>query len=128
MPLAPWTHGAVHLGFKQAIDRVWPRLMAIIEPLAASRTVWFGGHSLGGALATLAADRFGDTAGSCTIGSPRVGDRLFAAGFDARFADRVLRYVNDADIVTHVPTPLPLPYAHAGALRQSRRTAGSPRG
>lgn len=112
------THGSVHAGFRDALDRVWTALVASLTPLAASRTVWFSGHSLGGALATLAADRFPATAGVCTIGSPRVGDRLFAAAFDARFGARAARYVNDADIVTHVPPPLPLPYQHVGRLRQ----------
>jgi triacylglycerol lipase len=111
------THGFVHEGFRNALDRIWTALVGKLTPLAASRTVWFTGHSLGGALATLAADRFPGTAGVCTIGSPRVGDRAFAAAFDDRFGDRAARYVNDADIVTHVPTPFPLPYAHVGRLR-----------
>jgi triacylglycerol lipase len=112
------THGAVHEGFRDALDRVWPALLARLTPLAASRAIWFSGHSLGAAVATLAADRFPATAGVCTLGSPRVGDRAFAAAFDARFGDRAARYVNDADIVTHLPTPFPLPYAHVGQLRQ----------
>jgi hypothetical protein len=116
--LAPWPHGFVHAGFLEALDRVWTPLAALLEPLAASRAVWFTGHSLGAALATLAADRFPATAGLSTIGSPRVGDRLFGAAFEARFGARAARYVNDADIVTHVPPPLPLPYAHVGQLRQ----------
>jgi triacylglycerol lipase len=115
--LVPWTHGAVHCGFKGALERIWVPLMKIVEPLATARTVWFAGHSLGAALATLAADRFSDTAGVCTLGSPRVGDRRFATGFDARFGARSLRYVNDTDIVTHLPTPFPLPYNHVGAVR-----------
>lgn len=115
--LVEWPRGRVHQGFRQALERVWDRLAERLAPLAASRTVWFSGHSLGAALATLAADRWADTAGVCTIGSPRVGNRAFAAAFDARFGARALRYVNDSDIVTHVPTPFPLPYAHAGRLR-----------
>jgi triacylglycerol lipase len=116
--LVPWSHGLVHAGFAGALERVWAPLTAVVEPLARSRSVWMTGHSLGAALATLAADRFPATAGVCTLGSPRVGDRVFAAGFDARFGERAARYVNDADIVTHVPTPFPLPYNHAGVLRQ----------
>lgn len=115
--LEPWTHGHVHFGFKTALERVWAGMVGQIESLAASRTVWFTGHSLGAAVATLAADRFPSSAGVCTIGSPRVGDRAFAAAFDERFGDRALRYVNDTDIVTHVPTPFPLPYQHVGTLR-----------
>jgi len=115
--LVPWTHGLVHLGFREGLERVWPKLLKAIEPLAATRSVWFGGHSLGAALATLAADRYPQTAGVCTLGSPRVGDRIFAATFNARFGTRSLRYVNDTDIVTHVPTPFPLPYDHVNCLR-----------
>jgi hypothetical protein len=116
-----WTEGFVHRGFRDALDRVWDPLAAALAPLAGSRTVWFTGHSLGGALATLAADRLDTTAGVCTIGSPRVGDRRFAAAFDERFGARSLRYVNDTDIVTHIPPPLPLPYAHVGELRHITR-------
>lgn len=119
----PWKHGpgSVHGGFQRALQRVWDELGRRLTDLGATRTVWFGGHSLGGALATLAAARFPHTAGVSTIASPRVGDRLFAALFDARFGPRSLRYVNDSDIVTHIPPPLPPPftpsYAHVGQLR-----------
>ena len=116
--LVGWAHGSVHVGFRDALDRVWARLSDRLAQLGPSRAVWFGGHSLGAALATLAADRFADTAGVCTIGCPRVGDRRFAAAFDHRFGARAARYVNDTDVVTHVPPPFPLPYAHAGQLRQ----------
>jgi triacylglycerol lipase len=117
----PWTEGFVHQGFRDALDRVWAPLAAALAPLTGSRTVWFTGHSLGGALAVLAADRLPDTAGVCTVGSPRVGDRRFAAAFDERFGARSLRYVNDTDIVTHIPPPFPLPYAHVGELRHITR-------
>ena len=116
--LVPWEHGAVHAGFRDALERAWTPLVEKLTPLAGSRAVWFGGHSLGAALATLAADRFPGTAGVCTLGSPRVGDRAFAAAFDARFGARAARYVNDADVVTHLPTPFPLHYQHVGRLRQ----------
>jgi triacylglycerol lipase len=118
VPLVDWPTGKVHFGFKAALERVWTGMIGRIEALASSRSVWFSGHSLGAALATLAADRFRSTAGVCTIGSPRAGNRAFAAAFDTRFGDRALRYVNDTDIVTHVPTPFPLSYNHVGALRQ----------
>ena len=117
--LAPWDTGkplqAVHLGFKVALDRVWKALDARLQTLATTRTVWFAGHSLGAALAALAADRYPATAGVCTLGAPRVGEWHFAAAHSSRFGPRVLRYVNDADIVPHVP--LPLPYQHAGTPR-----------
>jgi triacylglycerol lipase len=118
----PWIRPSalVHAGFKDALERVWPRLQDVLLPLVESRTTWFTGHSLGGALATLAADRCEFDSCVCTIGSPRVGNEGFAADFHSRFGNRSLRYVNDADIVTHVP-PLPLPYAHVEQLRYINR-------
>jgi triacylglycerol lipase len=112
----------VHAGFKDALNRVWPQLGPLVSDLGRTMRVWFTGHSLGGALATLAADRYPDTAGVVTIGSPRVGDSRFAAQFDARFGKRALRYVRNTDVVTQVPTPLPLSYKHVGDLRQITRS------
>lgn len=115
--LVPWDKPGqqVHLGFKLALDRVWTALSSRLASLAATRPVWFAGHSLGAALAALAADRYPTTAGVCTLGAPRVGDRHFAASHETRFGPRSVRYVNDADIVTHLPPPLP--YQHAGTAR-----------
>lgn len=113
--LVPWQTGHVHCGFKTAIDEIWPRLEAELNTLSAGRSVWFCGHSLGAALATLAADRYPKTAGVCTFGCPRVGDERFAAAFNVKMANRTLRYVNHYDVVTHVPPPLG--YRHVDARR-----------
>ena len=43
------------------------------------------------------------TRGVCTLGSPRVGDPVFARAFDAKLSGRSLRYVNGNDLVTQVP-------------------------
>jgi hypothetical protein len=99
----PWANGGnVHEGFAAALDVVWNAIAARLQALAG-RTVWFGGHSLGAAVATLAADRFARSAGVYTLGSPRVGDSEFVAGFNTRHAGRSFRYVNHHDAVTHVP-------------------------
>jgi pimeloyl-ACP methyl ester carboxylesterase len=103
---------AVHEGFKEALDEVWdPRDRADGEEWLGSyldrvanadgnrRPVWFTGHSLGGALATLAAERYGDAAGLYTFGSPRVGDRAFAE----RFRVDSYRFVHNDDVVAKVP-------------------------
>lgn len=51
--------GQVHEGFKSAIDAVWGEVAAKVAELADKRQpVWFAGHSLGGALAVLAASRY----------------------------------------------------------------------
>lgn len=113
--LVPWRTGLVHLGFKQAFDVIRPRLDAILARLTPGRTLWFCGHSLGAALATLAADHYAGTRGVCTLGSPRVGDPVFARAFDAKLSGRSLRYVNGNDVVTHVPPPIG--YAHVDRRR-----------
>ena len=104
--LVPWQIGMVHLGFKRAFDVIRPQLDTILARLAPGRTLWFCGHSLGAALATLAADHYGGTRGVCTLGSPRIGDPAFAHAFDAKLSGKSLRYVNNQDVVTHVPPPI----------------------
>lgn len=117
MKLVPWQAGRVHRGFKEAIEEIWPRLETELNTLSTTgRTVWFCGHSLGAALATLAADRYPETRGVCTIGCPRVGDKAFAAAFNTNLANKTLRYVNHHDIVTHVPTPV-MGYNHVDVRR-----------
>jgi hypothetical protein len=114
--------GCVHSGFKKGLDALWPRLRPILEShMRASRDVWMTGHSLGAALATLAADRFRAVQGLYTFGSPGVGDRDFADDFHVS----THRFVHNRDIVARVP-PFGLygpsrggrgDYVHVGALR-----------
>jgi triacylglycerol lipase len=116
--LVPWPTGRVHRGFKEGLDRIWSRLEAKLRELDSTRKVWLCGHSLGAALAVLAADRYGRAQGIATIGCPRVGDVEFAAAFDQKLQGKSLRCVNDQDVVTHVPPPLPLlPYKHVAERR-----------
>jgi hypothetical protein len=104
--------GRVHRGFKEALDHVWPDLTAHLNALSRKGLpLWFTGHSLGAALATLAADRFGNVAGLYTFGSPRVGD----ASFRDDFRVPAYRFLHNNDIVGRVPLP-PL-YAHVGELK-----------
>ena len=114
--LVPWTAGRVHRGFKEAIDDIWPALERRLSTLAQGRKVWFCGHSLGAALAMLAADRFSNTRGVCTFGCPLVGDRAFTSAFNTHLAGKTFRYVNHNDVVTHVPPPV-LGYDHVDVGR-----------
>jgi triacylglycerol lipase len=114
----------VHRGFKQAVDEVWEG-GGLREHVASlpSRTVWFTGHSLGAALATLAAARSGRLDGLYTFGSPRVGDAGFAAAFSRLLSAKgtdYYRFVNNNDVVTTVPlTALPptVAFKHVGELK-----------
>lgn len=128
----PQVSGLVHVGFWTALQQVWtdvdsPPLIwptdheedgttkGIADYLRAFRCqqnpqlVWITGHSLGGALATIAAARLvregvlgpDDIGGVYTFGQPRVGDLRFAEGY--KIGDRHFRIVRDNDVVTRVP-------------------------
>ena len=78
----------------------------------------FSGHSLGGALATLAAVQFSkqypDIIISCvTFGSPRVGNGKFAAMFN-KCCTGSYRFVNEDDPVPMGPTPLRFTHVKGG--------------
>ena len=117
--------GRVHRGFLAALDAVWQPLERHLRSLGP-RTIWMTGHSLGAALATLAARRWigggGAVAGVYTVGSPRVGDRDFAAGFDRAFPGRCFRYANGVDSVTDLPFAR-WGYTHVGEERRFARSA-----
>jgi hypothetical protein len=103
--------GRVHTGFQGALDRVWPELSAHLEGSTGSRTLWLTGHSLGAALATVAAARIPSARALYTFGSPRVGD----AAFTSSITIPVSRFVNSSDLVAELPPPLG--YQHVGVLR-----------
>lgn len=106
--------GKVHKGFKAALNEVWEEKglwKYIQEKDDGKRTVWFAGHSLGAALATLAAVRYGDVRGLYTFGSPRVGEEEFVKNFSVT----AFRVVNNQDIVTKLPPPII--YRHVGTLK-----------
>ncbi|MCK7478059.1 MAG: lipase family protein [Candidatus Moduliflexus flocculans] len=77
--LTDWTNGSkVHRGFKSALEEVWDDLFPYLKALQGRGCrIWMTGHSLGAALATLAADRYGEVQGVYTFGSPRVGNGRF---------------------------------------------------
>jgi triacylglycerol lipase len=113
VPAKPKGTGKVHRGFQKALDNLWPEIKRTLERIQSQqeRPVWFTGHSLGGALATLAAHRFTGIQGVYTFGSPRVGNPEFAAAFE----EAHYRFVNNNDLVTMVP-PEGL-YEHVGSVR-----------
>lgn len=83
------------------------------------QTLWFTGHSLGGALAMLAGasmyfeDPKSLANGVYTFGQPRTCDRLLTKAYDTAFKSCAFRFVNNNDIVAQVP-PEPL-YHHIEA-------------
>lgn len=84
----------VHAGFLRALEMVWDEVAPELERLRGL-PVFFTGHSLGAALATLAATRHAPRA-LYTYGSPLVGDRSLVKSLDSVPA---FRCVNAADLV-----------------------------
>jgi triacylglycerol lipase len=111
--LTDWPQGGkVHRGFKEALEEVWLDILPYIRKLHSKGcNIWMTGHSLGAALATLGAGRYGKVQGVYTFGSPRVGNNVFKQNFDVN----TYRIVNNDDIVARVPPPGV--YVHVGELK-----------
>jgi hypothetical protein len=111
LPVSWEQGGRVHKGFVSYLRPVRDALARIVDA-AAGRELFFTGHSLGAAAATLS-ESLWPRATLYTFGSPRVGDAAFVATLPA---DRVQRFVHCCDLVCRVP-PENLQYVHVGALR-----------
>jgi triacylglycerol lipase len=118
--LVPLYGGQVHSGFKDAYDIVAEQLKNSLAFLHTNlQKIWICGHSLGGALATIAAAHLLDLgyeiSGVYTFGQPRVGNEVFAETLNYLIQDKYYRIVNQGDIITRVP-PKSLGYKHAGTF------------
>lgn len=126
-----WTppRGQVHRGFQAAWNSVEDQVLQQIEKWNVGRSaqmpLLLTGHSLGGALATVSAasliKRKFNIQGVYTFGQPRVGDWIFATEISSLLKGKVFRFVNNNDIVPHIPPPY-LPwnpfrlYVHLGQM------------
>jgi triacylglycerol lipase len=94
----PGPLGEVHTGFHRALMDIWLQMKTTIRTFRRTsdklpdRPLWITGHSLGGAMATLAAATLiqADETfyGTYTFGSPQVGDRDFARTFNVEAKKR----------------------------------------
>jgi triacylglycerol lipase len=101
--------GMVHGGFKKEFFRVWPEVSEAMADI--DLPFFYTGHSLGGALALLAASMRPPRA-VYTFGAPRAGDSVFAAGLAEV---PVYRIANPRDIVPAVPpSRIPFDFRHVG--------------
>ncbi|CAM9555140.1 unnamed protein product [Pylaiella littoralis] len=116
----------VHAGFKKAYNSVKETLAAVVGSAIDGKPeewhVYVTGHSLGGALATLAAldhmRRYPNANVTMyNFGSPRVGNRAFAQLYDSYVGDS-FRIVNNLDAVARMPRAtmrgISLDYSHSG--------------
>lgn len=111
--LSPAVPGRVHGGFANALGEMTSALVDAIAELSTGgdTRIFFAGHSLGGALAVLAAALLhfrsvGRIVGIYTYGQPRLGDPDFSTTFDRALGHLTFRYVNDLDVVPHLPPTL----------------------
>ena len=121
---ADYTAGQAESGFSSLYQGITtgteakaPPLMAALREIAADKHLTITGHSLGSALATLAAmeaavslQKIITGLSVLTFASPLVGDKTFAGLFDTLIPDS-WRVANRPDIVTCVPPPF-VGYSH----------------
>ncbi len=111
--------GKFHRGFLYAFLDVWQPIFQRYLQLRAERVrpVFFTGHSLGGAMATIATAKFIDEdlpfTSTYTFGQPRVMTRETARVFNTEVKGRFHRFHNNNDLVTRVPARF-MGYSHVG--------------
>jgi triacylglycerol lipase len=102
--------GWVHLGFERMHRSVRASIEQALADVAPDVRITVLGHSLGGAMAVLAAVDLKSNGGRssvdvCTVGGPRVGKLDFRNNFN-RTIPRCFRLTNQFDVVPHVPSLL----------------------
>ena len=97
------TGGNIHSGFNRAFNEVYLEIsQALGKDEHKNKPLFITGHSLGGALATIAAKKLthpGGIAACYTFGSPRIGDVEWIGDIKSP----IYRVVNAADPVTMLP-------------------------
>jgi hypothetical protein len=99
-----------HQGFVDALSEIWPAVHSAIEAEMnqSDRPLWLTGHSLGGALALLAAwmfhRKFISVHQVYTFGAPMIGNRDACQAIDRELKGKIFRYVNTTDPVPKLPT------------------------
>jgi hypothetical protein len=104
----------VHSGFMASWNDTKEKVMPMVEQLVATYPEYdlvLAGHSLGGAVAGLAALEFkarGWNVTVTTFGEPRLGNKELAGYMDSMFPWNVSERNNKYHRVTHVHDPVPL--------------------
>ena len=99
-----------HRGFLEALAEIWDPLHGAVRKALEvnDRPLWVTGHSLGGAIALLAAWRFQQqfvpVHEVMTFGAPMIGNAAAAQAFEREFPNRIFRYVDVEDPVPLLPT------------------------
>ena len=110
----------LHNGFEKTVKNVFPDIQeALGKRVAPDQPVFFTGHSLGGALAIIAAWRTSLLPNAAkimvyTFGSPRNGGPKFFNDYTPRLGNSTFRLVHGTDLVATVPPTLLGVYQHVG--------------
>ncbi len=113
-----------HRGFLDALAMVWQPLSTAVDQAQKSkeRPLWITGHSLGGAIALLAAWRFQRNFLAVqeivTFGAPMIGNDAAARAFEQEFSGKIYRYVDLNDVVPHLPSVSLLANAYQHCLSE----------
>ena len=125
-PKTRFLNGQVQTYWKRGFDLLWPSMKTDVNTLVSqnpSYQIWVTGHSLGGAMASLASTwlAYYNIAPRkniilYTFGMPRVGNYRYALQHD-QLVNNSWRVVNSNDLVPHLPTVVSLsifngPYHH----------------
>jgi triacylglycerol lipase len=109
--------GKVHDGFLLTYNLFRTEIQETLDKTDNASRLFIAGHSLGGALATIALPDIGARTGRkavalYTYGSPRIGDNAFVTAFNDRYCEKSFRIINTSDLVELIPPPAPI----AGSL------------
>jgi triacylglycerol lipase len=105
------TSNDAHDGFLAAIDAAWPQIETKIVALvqASPRLISFTGHSLGAAMAVLAAEKVKDgrlrPTAVYTFGMPQAGGRLFKTRYNRMLGECTYRLVHGGTRSPACPIP-----------------------
>jgi predicted lipase len=122
--LRPRGAGDTHVGFQQAADGAQAEIdQAVHLSRQTGKPLFITGHSLGAALAVLAAQR-ADAAGTppkavYVFGMPRTGGEQFRTAYDGRLGQTTYRLVHGVDIVARVPMS-GIGFRHVGRVLQCK--------
>ena len=111
--------GEFHRGFWNSLEDVWGGMFDCYQSAYSikKRPLFFTGHSLGGAMATLAAAKFihqdWPFTSVYTFGQPRCMTHETARIFNMEAKGRFFRFHNNNDLVTRLPARV-MGYSHVG--------------
>lgn len=115
--------GNTHIGFQAAMDAVEGNVRAAIAlSQQRNKPLFISGHSLGAALAALAA-RFAVAENHApravyAYGMPRSGNATFQGAYNGVLGNVTYRMVHGRDLVARVPPAAAIHYRHVGRLLQ----------